>query len=69
MLLRSSVSYPFHLSYRKKIYMGVNRSSKIIMTRTMRTATSTCLSLLDGKRSPKSRETDATSKSRKCIPA
>jgi hypothetical protein len=59
--------YAIHLSYRKNMYMGVKRSSKIIMTRAMRTAISVCLSLADGKRLPKSCEIDVTSTSRKCI--
>src|SRR5438046_694395 len=51
----------------KRCIWGVKRSSKIIVTRAMRTATSVCLSLADGKRLPTSCEIDVTSTSRKCI--
>jgi hypothetical protein len=57
----------FYLSCRKKMYIGVKTSSKIIMTRAMRTTISVCLSLADGKTLPKSCEIDVTSTSRKRI--
>src|SRR5438034_11398348 len=57
--LRANRSLRF-IFYGKKRYMGVKRSSKIIMTRAMRTAISVCLSLADGKRLPKSCEIDVT---------